>query len=216
MHALLQGGERLRREPPPGYRGLLELFGSNAAIASAAGLPTGAEAVAAYRARYPHARPTSLARVRATARRERQSFLRNLQRYARGERRPAAIRGRLDALRRLGIARYRARGGEYGEAATSAELAALLVRRGVTVPAGWSVDLLVSSDERWRGPPGVMFYPDQDFAEAVRLGDWKAAADAFFSAWGAAYGVGPYAEALEVIGLELLVGLDSRRARYGP
>jgi hypothetical protein len=216
MRDLLEAGVSLRRRPPPGYAGLRELYGSNAAIADAAGLPTAAQAAAAHRARYPHARPATLSRIRIGARRERQSFLRNLQRYATGQRRPAAIRPLLERLRRAGMKRYEAGGGTFGDAATLEELARLLVARGATIPGNWEVLLLLSSDERWRQPAGVKFFPPRAFATAAAEGHWGDAADAFFSAWGDAYGIGAGVIASEAIGLEIVAGLDARLAPYGP
>jgi len=214
MEALLEGGVALRHEPPPGYAGLRELYGSNAAIADAAGLPTAGRAVAAYRARYPHARATSLARVSRDARRERQGFLRNLQRYQRGERRPDKIRPVLERLRRRGMDRLRRQGVEFRDATSLAKLARVMVDRGVTIPAGWWGVIRVSDDERERTPPGVAFYPLATFAVHVERGEWAVAAEDLFDAWGHAYGLGA-CDVLEVEDLELEAGLDPD-ASYGP
>lgn len=215
MEALLEEGAAVRERPAPGYRGLLELYGSNAAIASAAGFPAAAEAVAAHRATYPHARPTTFARLAVDARRERQSFLRNLQRYARGERHPDELRPLLAKLRRRGMARLRREGVEFGGAVTLTTLARALVANGVTVPAGWWGLIAVSDDERERRPPGVMFYPPEDFATYVDEGAWAQAAAVFFDAWGQAYGVG-FVDVLDAEELELVAGLAPNLASYGP
>jgi len=217
MTELLEGGVALREPPPPGYPGLRALYGSNAAIADAAGFPTAAEAARAHRERYPHARRSTLARIGVSARRERQGFLRNLQRYKDGSRRPRELVPLLDRLRREGMARYRAEGGQFRDAATLAELAKVLEARGVTVPQGWLVTLTVSSDvDRDREPPGVMFYPPAGFARSVAAGRWAAAAEDFFDAWGRAYGIGLGVEATKVDGLELVAGLHKNLAKYGP
>ena len=216
MSALLEEGVALRETPPPGYPGLRQLYGSNAAIADAAGFPTAGEAIRAHRERYPHARRSTFAKIAVSARRERQGFLRNLQRYADTTRRPRGLVPFLDRLRREGMARYRAEGGEFRDAADLAELARVLASRGVTMPAGWLVTLVVSDDEREREPPGVMFYPPPGFVGAVAEGKWDEAAEFFFDGWGRAYGVGQGVIATEVDELELVAGLHKPPARYGP
>lgn len=189
---------------------LRELYGSNAGIADAAGAPTAAAAEAAWRARHPKA-PRGSAnakKIRETARRRRQSFLRNLQRYDDGTRRPKTTTSRLEELRdnkleeRLG-------------AATLAGLAQIFADDGVTVRVE---ELTMNYDGRVRSRiPAVTFGGQarvalsQDFVDAVRSRDWSDAAAIFWAAHGTAYGA--YLDPSDVSGLSLAIG--SGATAYG-
>ena len=187
VHALLL---ELRSSPIPRsgttYDQLLAYYGSNAAIATAAGLPTGAQAVRAYRSRHPRARSETLDRIRLEARRRRGSLMRNLQRYKRPAR--GAQSRRLEQLR----AKLPPPGRQ-----TAATVAQLMVEQGATLFLGYNLLVQISDDERWRtNLPRQTFTPGSGFAVAARAGDWTRAAAAFFEAWGLAYGMG-YVTVLE-------------------
>lgn len=172
---------------PPGYQSLRELYGSNASIASAAGYETAAQARRA-------------GRDAAVARRKRQTFLRNLQRYANGSRRPQRLKPLLDRLEDEEVRRR--------ETFTSlVDLARGFRDDGVTVVHGASMTVMVSSDERERDRlPSVAFRASERFVEAVERDDWTVAAAEFFDSWGLAYGIG-YVSVEDVQILELEVGM---------
>ena len=187
--------------PPLGYNGLLRLYGSNAGIADAAGFPTAAGARRAYREAHPRARRATLEKVGATARRRRQSFLRNLQRYADGSRHPRALTPLLNRLREEGIRRREL-------VTTLAGLARLMEELGVTVLGSSGFWVWVSRDYRYRdGLPDVPIDPEllEGFAALVDRGEWAEAAELFFDAWGQSYGIG-HVEVDEVQYLELELG----------
>lgn len=189
---------------------LRDLYRSNAAIATAAGAPTADQAEREWRAKHPKAKPGSATakKVRVDARKRRQTFLRNLQRYDNGTRRPRGTTGRLEALRdeklreRLDIG------------ASLAGLARVFQREGVTVSRLGRVTITVSTDTRERdriskvtfGGIAHVGIPD-DFAEAISAGDWTHAADVFFDCWGRAYGIG-YVTIDEIDPFELEIGND--------
>lgn len=184
-------GHRITYTGPttPGYQSLRELYGSNAAIASAAGYETAAEAKKANR-------------DPAVARRKRQSFLRNLQRYQDGTRTPKQMAPLLDQLEHDEIRRR-------GTFRTFAELAAAMHRLGVTVVAGAAMTIVVSSDERERyNLHAVAFWPSMAFVHAVEATDWGLAAERFFEEWGRAYGIGRGVIATDVDVLELHLGIE--------
>lgn len=166
----------------PGYAELLEFFGgdpgdaasrrrAHAAMADAAGFPT--MAAARRRGRDP-----------TEARRRRQSFLRNLQRWADGSRHPDAASRRL--LKRVGRREERRR-------ARMASLQTVLDTaraEGVTTQPGLALLIRISSDERWREDLGAVTLDtlEQTYAAAV-ADDWPGAADAFFAGWVRGWGV---------------------------
>jgi hypothetical protein len=180
--------------PEPGYPELVRFFGgdpgdpasrraAHAAIADAAGHPT-ARAVARSRSR----------KDPAAARRERQSFLRNLQRWADGSRSPDAASRRL--LKRVGRREERKR----RRMASMATVLATARAQGVTTQRPLALRLVVSSDDRWRyGLPAVHLEPLERTYAAAAAGDWDEAAFEFFRGWVAGYGI-PSAAVLEVGG----------------
>lgn len=196
--------------PPPalGYSGLVELYGSNAGIADAAGIPTAAQAISRHRARYPHARKTTLARIGADARRRRQSFLRNLQRYGTGSRRPRELVPLINRLRGQEVRRRAALRRELERRSTLAGLAGLFEEVGVTVLGTAGFWVWVSRDYRYRsGLPDVPIEPEmlEGFAALVARSAWEEAAAMFFEAWGQSYGIG-FVTVDDVEVLELEVG----------
>jgi hypothetical protein len=182
---------------------LRELYGSNQAIATEAGLPTAAQAVKAHRQRYPRARKTTLERISRDARRNRQSFLRNLQRYEDGTRRPKTMESRLASLRDEGVEEREALGSLGG-------IAQRFVDEGVTVSG--SFEITVSDDTRDRGRisnVGIRAFLDGRFVDAVAEKNWARAAGLFFNdGWSRAYGIGRFGGIVDsVSGLELDFGL---------
>lgn len=137
-----EGGE------PATYEDLLEQFGSNAAIADAAGLTQRGST-------------------------ERRSFMRNLQRYATGERHAPPERMR-DLAERVGA--------PSGEAMTRAQAIAAIRENGLTMGQLWAL-LIISKDRRWRKVPASPVYVDPEllgeFLDAVEAGNWQLAADIF-------------------------------------
>lgn len=199
--------------PEPGYPELVRFFGgdpgdpesrraAHAAIADAAGHPTAA-AVKRSRSR----------KDPAVARRERQSFLRNLQRWADGSRSPDASSRRL--LKRVGRREERKR----RRMASTADVLATARAHGVTTQLGLGLLLRISSDERWRYDlPAVHLEPLERTVAAAAAGDWNEAAYEFFRGWVRGYGV-PSAMVLEVddddgLSLALRFG-HSPRTPYG-
>lgn len=202
MRAMLETDEF---EPPTGpvVDQLRELYGSNQAIATEAGLPTAAQAVKAHRQRYPKARKTTLERIRKDARRNRQSFLRNLQRYEDGTRRPKTMESRLEELRDRAVEEREALGSVAG-------IAARFVEEGVTVSG--SFEVTVSDDTRDRGRipnVGIRSFLDGRFVDAVSERNWDRAAELFFNdGWSRAYGIGRFGGIVDSVGgLELDFGL---------
>ena len=194
MRALRNEERPLRLPAGTVVEQLRAMFGSNAAIVTALGIPTQAQAVRAHRARYPKARRTTVDRIATESRRRRQSALRNLQRYENGTRRPQATQRQLERLRDEEAGRRRQQG-------------AGLERDGVTFEGG-DLLVIVSSDERWRtGLPAVAFHPRTGFSRAVDDENWERAAELFFDGWGQAYGIG-YVTVPEAEGLALAVGMD--------
>lgn len=224
--------------PAPGYRGLVELYGSNANIAAAAGYPTAGEVTRPWRARRREARTRrqmySLAReleipgrsrmgraeleaavegriaqMGRTAHRRRASFMRELQRYATGQRRPGgSLDPTLGRLRRAGIRRQERRRRVVAE--TLGDVARAMRDRGATATI-YVVVMAYDGRERSGLPPctfgGRARTPvPESFVAAVEATDWDAAAEIFWAEmWGPAYGV-PGWEAEEVDGLGLTLG----------
>lgn len=189
---------------------LRDLYGSNAAVATAAGAPTSAEAAKIWRAKHPKAPRNSAneKKVRAAARTRRQSFLRNLQRYEAGTRRPRSQTERLERLRADKVRERREAGSSLGG------LARVFQREGVTVSRLSTIVITVSSDTRERGGISKVTFggvarvsiPDS-FIDAVSSGTWANAGDIFFDCWGQAYGIG-YVNVEEIGSFELEVGND--------
>lgn len=197
-------------EDEPLVEQLVDLYGSNEAVASAAGLPTSAEAVAEWRARHPKA-PKGSANARKigqAARRDRQSFLRNLQRYEAGTRRPRATTARLERLRTSKLE-------ERLAASTLAGLAQVFRDDGVTVRVR---ELTMSYDGRIREHLPLVTFGGRarvplpsEFVAAVRRGAWGEASGIFWACHGEAYGA--YMDPEDVDGLELEIG--NNPAAYG-
>lgn len=154
-------------------------------------------------------RPSSAGEKRAQtqARTRRQSFLRNLQRYENGTRRPRTTTARLERLRSERLEQLEG-------SSTFAGLAARFVEEGVTVSRLSSVTITVSNDTRERtGISKVTFGGEArvplpvSFIDAVRANTWPAAAAIFFDAWGQAYGIG-FVDIDEIGNFELEVGND--------
>lgn len=188
MQALVGHRVRVTELETPTYSRLLELFGSNAGIASAAGFPTAAAALLA--GRDPN-----------TARRQRQSFLRNLQRYERG-RTPRGQEPRLGEIEQQERTKRRM-------ISSLGQLARTMVESGATVRSGATLTIAVSQDVRERsGLPSVAVHPPEGFIDAVDNGRWSVAADLFFSAWGAGYGIG-YVLVLDAEDLSIALGIQA-------
>lgn len=182
----------VRLGPEPGYPELVRFFGgdpgdpasrraAHAAMADAAGYPTAG--AAKKRRRDP-----------VVARRRRNSYLRNLERWADGSRRPDADSRKL--LARVGRKEERKRRRMAGIGAVLDTARA----EGVTTQTPLALELLVSSDERWRyGLPAVRLEPLERTVAAAKAGDWTEAAFEFFRGWVAGYGI-PSATVLGVGG----------------
>jgi hypothetical protein len=186
---------------PEGYPGLLALFGSNAAIAAAAGFPTAKSVVDARRLRYPKGRPQVTARKAAEAKRARGSFLRALQRYARGQPLPA---GRVDLIERLRDEKL----AEIDSERTMAGVEGLIGERRHLTVFGGALHFYDTYDGRERGPfPDVQFDISEELADLIEAEEWARAGKLFFVEWGRAYGRGVYGFDVEdVEGLEIEVG----------
>jgi hypothetical protein len=187
---------------------LFELFESNAAIANAAGLRTAAAARRAYKAAHPKARKKRLDEVARKAERERDSFMRELQRYRKGQRAMGPkYRARLAPLQEREVRRRRS-------VSSLAELARTMVASGVTILAPYDLLVVVSSDERWRYrlPTVPITFPiDTRFIEAVEANDFERAAVEFFDAWALSYGIGRYVVVTEAEGVSFRIGSTARR-----
>lgn len=187
---------------------VFEVFESNAAIANAAGLPTGAAARRAYKALHPKARAKRLDEVARNAERERDSMMRELQRYRRGQRAMGPrYQSRLAPLQEREVKRRRS-------VSSLAELARTFVASGVTILSPYDLFIAVSSDERWRyrlPTVGIEFPIDTTFIEDIEGGDFEQAAASFFDAWALSYGIGRYVIVTEAEGVSLRIGATARR-----
>lgn len=187
----------------PSYPALLDLYGSNAAIADAAGVPTAGVVANDYRRAHPRAHAKTVNRIRAKARRDRQTFLRNLQRYKAGTRSPDA--GQLELIERLQVEKVRELAVD-----TWSDLADLLATEGLTTEAGLS--FLSTYDDRERDfSVAVAFVISDNLAELISEREWEGAGEQFFYEWGRAYGVDGGFTVDEVEDLEISVGM-----RRGP
>lgn len=165
-----EGGE------PATYEDLLEQFGSNAAIADAAGLTE-------------------------TGSTERRSFMRNLQRYATGERHAPPERMR-ELAEEVGAE-------TGGDTMSRAEAVAAVREAGLDFYRLWAW-VRISKDRRLRDIPGAnnVYTADPELLgellEAVEAGDWAAAAELFVQAVVIdAYGMPAGTEVEDVHGLVL-------------
>ena len=235
---------------------LRELYGSNQAVATAAGAPTAAAAGKAWRSSHGRSieswnalsasqrrrwekaggspdrglesyrnglslkeagepwtgrKPVSVRERAASsgARRSRQTFLRNLQRYEDGTRSPGINRSRLERLRDEKLRERTTAGSSLGG------LALVFRDEGVTVDVD-TVTMTYDGRER-DSLPAVTFggrarVPvPMSFVEAVRAGAWNQAAAIFWECWGDAYGA--FLDPEDVEGLELSIG--NRPGAYG-
>lgn len=189
LEELLGEGVLADAEPPPyTYATLRELYGSNRAIADAAGFPTAAAVTKERRARYPRGRKEVTARKAAEARRARQTFLKKLERWGKGV--------EPDKRSQELIADLIERKLETQDVDDFAELADLMADRGVT--AGGTMTVRVSDDERERDIPETVFRPSEAFVDAVEDEDWQKAAEEFFDGLLAAYGIPRHARSWRV------------------
>lgn len=179
--------------PEPGYPELVELYGGNPALPASAPVNKRAHAAIADAAGYQTA---AVARRRGrnpeAARKARQGFLRNLQRYRDGTRKPnKATRTLLERIARREVRRRR-RVGTMAAVLDAARAA------GLTIMDGASFYVRISADERWRDNlPAVFLNPIENTYRAAAEGDWDEAAFHFFAGWARGYGI-PSAIVLEV------------------
>lgn len=198
-------GADVQLEVAPGYRGLLQLYGSNAAIADAAGYRTGSETVQAYRVSHPRAIAPTIKRVRDKARRERASFLRNLQRYRQGSTPGPRIAPLLERVRTREI--------ERRHVSSLFDLMAIVAREGWTVRGG--VTFRSGYDDRERDiHVAVAWVPSSYLRDSIVRRDWDSAGEQFFYEYGQAYGVPGGFSAEDVGDLEIEVGMAANAYRF--
>lgn len=202
MRELVGSRPRVRDDSPPSYAELRRYYGSNARIADAAGIPTGAQAAKAYREARTRPRKDVERRIAEGARRRRSSFLRSLERYQRGENQPGRQRGgRAGTINRL-VLEERERRVLTVDIVGVAEA---FRRYGVTI-YGW-IDYRTSANTQDVNQP-VAFTPNDRFVRFVSLGRWDQAAEEFFDGWGEAF-IETTVNVDEVDDLQLVIGYQT-------